>query len=102
MVPARGGGTFGWDPIFLPDGFDVTFAEMDKVLKNTISHRRGWGPSLPTSLQCLLLIGSKKCSVIGRELDADRLCTCNGSSTRLRARVFGESGQHRVDTSLCF
>ncbi len=44
VVPARGGGTFGWDPIFLPDGFDVTFAEMDKVLKNTISHRRGGAP----------------------------------------------------------
>lgn len=58
MVPARGGGTFGWDPIFLPDGFDVTFAEMDKVLKNTISHRRGWAPSLPTSFQCLLFFFS--------------------------------------------
>ena len=39
VVPARGGGSFGWDPIFLPDGFDTTFAEMDKQLKNTISHR---------------------------------------------------------------
>ncbi|KAK9843684.1 hypothetical protein WJX81_002219 [Elliptochloris bilobata] len=39
VVPARGGGTFGWDPIFQPDGFDTTFAEMDKQLKNTISHR---------------------------------------------------------------
>ncbi len=44
VVPARGGGTFGWDPIFQPDGFDVTFAEMDKQLKNTISHRRGRRP----------------------------------------------------------
>ena len=39
VVPARGGDSFGWDPIFLPDGFDTTFAEMDKQLKNTISHR---------------------------------------------------------------
>ena len=27
------------DPIFQPDGFDQTYAEMDKAVKNTISHR---------------------------------------------------------------
>lgn len=30
---------FGYDPIFLPDGFDKTFAEMDADTKNSISHR---------------------------------------------------------------
>ncbi len=30
---------FGYDPIFRPDGFDVTFAEMDATAKNAISHR---------------------------------------------------------------
>ena len=39
IVPARGDPGFGWDPIFQPDGFDETFAEMDKTVKNTISHR---------------------------------------------------------------
>lgn len=39
IVPARGDNQFGWDPIFQPDGFQETYAEMDKAVKNTISHR---------------------------------------------------------------
>lgn len=30
---------FGWDPIFKPDGYELTYAEMDKKTKNSISHR---------------------------------------------------------------
>ena len=35
----RGGEGFGYDPIFQPDGYDMTFAEMGGDIKNTISHR---------------------------------------------------------------
>jgi XTP/dITP diphosphohydrolase len=30
---------FGYDPIFVPDGFDRTFAEMNLLEKNSLSHR---------------------------------------------------------------
>ncbi len=35
----RGSGGFGYDALFVPDGFDETFAEMDLEEKNAISHR---------------------------------------------------------------
>jgi XTP/dITP diphosphohydrolase len=35
----RGRGGFGYDPIFLPDGFDLTTAEMTPEAKDAISHR---------------------------------------------------------------
>ena len=35
----RGGDGFGYDPVFLPDGKKLTFAEMTLAEKNTISHR---------------------------------------------------------------
>lgn len=47
-----GAGGFGYDPLFVPRGFEVSFAELGEAVKNTISHRakalealkRGLGP----------------------------------------------------------
>lgn len=39
IVASRGIG-FGWDPIFLPNGKDKTYAEMTPEEKNRISHRK--------------------------------------------------------------
>ena len=37
--PPRGTKGFGYDPIFVPDGYEETFGEMDPSLKNALSHR---------------------------------------------------------------
>ena len=35
----RGSGGFGYDSVFVPDGFEKTFAELGEEIKNKISHR---------------------------------------------------------------
>lgn len=40
IVKPSGETTFGWDPIFKPNGYDKTFQEMTKEEKNQISMRR--------------------------------------------------------------
>ena len=37
--PPRGTKGFGYDPMFVPDGYSLTFGEMDPVQKHAISHR---------------------------------------------------------------
>jgi non-canonical purine NTP pyrophosphatase (RdgB/HAM1 family) len=40
IITPRGDHGFGWDPIFVPNGHDQTFAEMDAETKNSLSMRR--------------------------------------------------------------
>lgn len=37
--PPRGDRGFGYDPLFVPDGYSQTFGEMDPVAKDALSHR---------------------------------------------------------------
>ena len=39
MWPPRGNRGFGYDPMFVPVGYDETFGELDPELKHRISHR---------------------------------------------------------------
>jgi XTP/dITP diphosphohydrolase len=50
---ARGSGGFGYDPIFIPEGFQQTFGELPAEVKNTISHRARAIRRLATKLRQL-------------------------------------------------
>jgi len=39
LTEKHGTDGFGYDPVFLPDGYDLSFAQMGMELKNRISHR---------------------------------------------------------------
>jgi XTP/dITP diphosphohydrolase len=39
VFPGRGTRGFGYDPIFVPEGYAETFGEMDPDAKHAISHR---------------------------------------------------------------
>ncbi len=39
LTECRGTGGFGYDPLFVPGGYDRTFAELSQEVKNRISHR---------------------------------------------------------------
>lgn len=39
ITTPRGDKGFGYDPMFIPEGFDKTLGELDDDVKNKISHR---------------------------------------------------------------
>lgn len=51
IVEPRGQAEFGWTPVFEPEGYDQTYQEMKKSLKNQISHRRNAIVALRNYLQ---------------------------------------------------
>jgi len=51
ITEPRGLGGFGYDPIFVPGGFDRTAAELDPAQKNSLSHRGQALAALITQLQ---------------------------------------------------
>jgi len=52
-VTPRGRNGFGYDPVFIPRGFDQTFAELPPLLKNRISHRGKALAAVTNFLRCL-------------------------------------------------
>jgi XTP/dITP diphosphohydrolase len=38
-IESKGNKGFGYDPLFIPEGFDKTFAELGESIKNSLSHR---------------------------------------------------------------
>ncbi len=39
VYPPRGERGFGYDPVFVPDGYEITFGEMEPEAKHAMSHR---------------------------------------------------------------
>ncbi len=50
----RGGGGFGYDPLFIKHGYNKTFAELGESVKNRISHRRKALDKMIPSLESLM------------------------------------------------
>ena len=59
ITEPRGQQGFGYDPVFIPDGSDRTFAEMNMEEKNVFSHRKKAADKLVLFLQQYLRVTSK-------------------------------------------
>ena len=54
LTTEKGGGGFGFDPLFVKHGYNKTFSELDEATKNRISHRRKALDKLVLSLESIL------------------------------------------------
>lgn len=54
----RGAGGFGYDPVFVPRGYDVTTAQMSPKIKNAISHRGRAFRALAPAISELVVAGA--------------------------------------------
>ena len=52
-IQPQGGGGFGYDPVFKPNGADKTFGQMNMTEKNRFSHRKKAADMLVTFLNQL-------------------------------------------------
>lgn len=53
LTQERGGGGFGYDPLFVKEGYGKTFSELEEAVKNRISHRRKATDKLLPSLHSI-------------------------------------------------
>lgn len=54
LIEERGRNGFGYDPLFVKEGYDKSFAELDEHTKNRISHRRKAIEKMSTTLETLI------------------------------------------------
>ena len=54
LAQEKGGGGFGYDPLFIKHGYSKTFSELEELIKNRISHRRKALDKVLGSLEALL------------------------------------------------
>lgn len=54
ILEERGSNGFGYDPLFIPNDYDKTFAELDDHIKNKISHRKDALEKLKEKLKDLI------------------------------------------------
>jgi XTP/dITP diphosphohydrolase len=56
LMEQRGGGGFGYDPLFVKNGYNKSFAELEEATKNRVSHRRKALDKVMISIESLLSV----------------------------------------------
>ena len=56
LLAERGGGGFGYDPLFVKHEYNKSFAELEESVKNRVSHRRKAFDKIRTAIESLCII----------------------------------------------